>query len=174
MLISTQKLPCCCTSSSWHCCRVPLSSMHTACNSAICAICVLDAFNFSMACSSSSPRVPTRRWRSSTCDSLIRICCFNSSPSLVRTTISLVDIRSFKTLNSSWREVLPVRGDGAPRRGEKRRSRPLSPGSALPTAPVLVVSLISVVWGSSGGGALRKPSLCKQQSLNAKNKSNKR
>ena len=25
-------------------------------------------------------------------------------------------------------------------------------------------------WGSSGGGALRKPSLCKQQSLNAKRK----
>ena len=37
-----------------------------------------------------------------------------------------------------------------------------------PTAPVLVVSSISVVGGSSGGGALRKPSLCKQQSLNVK------
>ena len=47
---------------------------------------------------------------------------------------------------------------------EKWRSRPLSPGSA----PVLAVSSISVVGGSSGGGALRKPSLCKQQSLNAK------
>ena len=40
-------------------------------------------------------------------------------------------------------------------------SRPLSPGSA----PVLVVSLISVGGGFSWGG---EPSLCKQQSLNAK------
>ena len=53
---------------------------------------------------------------------------------------------------------------GSPK-GKTRRSRPLSPGSAPPTAPVLVVSSISVVGGSSGGGALRKPSLCK---LNAK------
>ena len=59
-------------------------------------------------------------------------------------------------------------GETAPRRGKERRSQPLSPGSAPPTAPALVVSSISVVGGSSGGGALRKPSLCKQQSLNAK------
>ena len=56
-----------------------------------------------------------------------------------------------------------------PPKGEKKRcSRPLSAGSAPPTAPVLVVSSISVVGGSSGGGALRRLSLYKQQSLNAK------
>ena len=59
-------------------------------------------------------------------------------------------------------------GETAPRRGKRRRSRPLSLSLAPPTAPVLVVSSISVVGGSSGGGALRKPSLCKQQSSNAK------
>ena len=51
-------------------------------------------------------------------------------------------------------------GETGPPKGEKPALRPLFPGSAPPTAPVLVVSSISVVGGSSGGGALRKPSLC--------------
>ena len=66
---------------------------------------------------------------------------------------------------SIWRGVLPVRGDGPPE-GGRGGAPDHSPGSA----PVPVVSSISVVGGSSGGGALRKPSLCKQQSLNAKRK----
>ena len=52
-------------------------------------------------------------------------------------------------------------GETGPPKGEETA---LSPGSA----PVLVVSSISVGGGSSGGVALRKPSLCKQQSLKAK------
>ena len=72
-----------------------------------------------------------------------------------------------KPCTSQRRGVLPVRGDGPPQ-GGRYGTPDHSPGLALPTAPVLVVSSISMGGGSSGGGALRKPSLCKQQSLNAK------
>ena len=59
-------------------------------------------------------------------------------------------------------------GETGPPKGEEAALPTTLSGSAPSTAPVLVVSSISVVGGSSGGGALRKPSLCKQQSLNAK------
>ena len=68
------------------------------------------------------------------------------------------------------RGVLPISGEGplGGGRKEKQHSLRLSLGSDLRMALTLVISLIFVGRGSSGGVSLHGSHSCKQQSLNAK------
>ena len=83
--------------------------------------------------------------------------------SLIFGTVSFLHPTSF--LLNYLCNNFPVRGDGPPKGEQAGLQTTLS---GLGSADGSVVSSISMVGGSSGGGALRKPSLCKQQSLNAK------
>ena len=87
-------------------------------------------------------------------------------------TVSIAFLHSYMYVSCTYitqgEGFSPLGETGPPKGEEAALPTTLSPGSAPAMVSVLVVSSISVVGGSSGGGALRKPSLCKQQSLNAK------